>query len=150
MAAQRALASLANGRCASRTTCLRSASDFRRLTKHENGTGLAHTADHSRVCDGPADPEAALWLVRGLAKVSPRTARVIARAVTQDHREIDESLVAVTKLRLSGRKASGEPSRGPEPSDAAEQGRGGRLARWEWRRPEASSRRSWSASEAPP
>ena len=99
---------------------------------------------------GPADPEAALWLAGALAKASPRAARVIAREVTRDRREIDQSLVVVTKLRLQGRKAFGEPSRGPEPSGAAEQGRGGRLARWEWRSPKATSRLPWSAPEAPP
>ena len=71
-----------------------------------------------------------LWLVGALAKAGPRAARLIAREVTRDRREVDPSLVAITKLRLSGTKASGEPS------GAAEQGRGRRLAHWEWRRPE--------------
>lgn len=99
---------------------------------------------------GPADPEAALWLAGALVKASPRTARMIAREVTRDRREIDQSLVAITKLRLPGCKAGGEPMRGPEPSDAAEQGCGGPLARWEWRRPEATSRLPWSTLDAPP
>src|SRR4028119_190153 len=46
---------------------------------------------------GPADPEVALWLAGTLAKVSPRTARVIGRQVTRDRLEIDQSLVAITK-----------------------------------------------------
>jgi hypothetical protein len=93
---------------------------------------------------GPADPEAALWLAGALAKARPRAARAIAREVTRDRPEIDWSLVAITKLRLSGTKASGEPS------GAAEQGRGSRLAHWKWCRPEATSQLSWGASEAPP
>ncbi len=98
---------------------------------------------------GPADPEAAVWLAGALAKASPHAARLIAREVTRDHPEIDGSLAAIAKQRQPGRRTSGEPTRRPAPSSAAEKGHGRRLARWEWRRPEATSRQSWSASEAP-
>jgi len=88
------------------------------------------TTSRTFVAERPAGPaEAALWLAGTLAKASPRAARVIAREVTRDRPEIDESLAAIAKQRQPGRKASEEPRRGPAPSGAAEKGCGARLAR---------------------
>jgi transposase, IS6 family len=50
---RKGLASRAPGRCASRTGCSRSVSDFRRLTKHETGAGSVHRAADARVCNQP-------------------------------------------------------------------------------------------------
>ena len=51
---ERALISRAPGRCASRTSCCRSASVCRRRTKREIGVDTAHRAAYARVCDRPS------------------------------------------------------------------------------------------------
>ena len=43
----------APGRCAGRTGCCQSVSDFRRFTKHETGAGTIYRAAYARVCIRP-------------------------------------------------------------------------------------------------
>src|SRR3954464_8192487 len=86
------------GRYASRTSCSRSVSDFRRFTKCETGVGIIPRAAYLRVCDRPAGATRLAPWSRQMAGSDAVVHAVRPISLAEDAQQIDPGL-KITGIR---------------------------------------------------